>query len=65
MSVEVGQVWIDKDSRMNEKAVRVTRMDAEWGWYATCNPVSGWQSEREYRSALKRFPKAFRLANAR
>ena len=63
MNVEVGQFWQDKDSRMQNRRVKVMHVDPVHGWvrYRPCNPETGWVSPAfEYRSMLKRFPKAFR-----
>lgn len=62
-SVNVGEVWIDKDKRMNGRKVKVTAVSHEHGWvrYSPCNENGSWVSSLSYRSRLNRFPKAFRF----
>jgi hypothetical protein len=62
-TVEVGQIWIDKDSRMQGRRVIVTAVDLEHGWvrYAPATARNTAHPSFKYRAMLKRFPKAFRL----
>lgn len=63
MDVQIGQVWIDNDKRMNGRRVKVTHIDTNGGWvrYSPSNEDGSWVSPSlSYRSNIKRFPKAFR-----
>lgn len=63
MDVQVGQVWLDKDSRMEGRRVVVTAIDAANGW-VRYSPAAAPNNIPHpcfsYRSMLRRFPKAFR-----
>ena len=63
MSVEIGSIWKEHDSRFDRyiKVVEIGETNGEgWARIALCNPVSGLAGNRTAKARLRRFGKSYK-----